>query len=343
MATSTPLGDATAETRDVSRFVELSDQLRREAALTGDDVLARRVLAFLDQYKHGPQVLPRSPIERLTAQQLLRQVLMKRRCYGVVYGWYEAYKAPYGEDFEANLQMYVRHLRAAADGFGWIRGRGTILECGCGAESLGLVLARHNQRWIASDIYEPEALDRLKEIFGPVGPFEFQLINGVTLDGVPDGSVDVVISRSFFEHLLIDDGLEHLRQAHRVLKSGGQFVCLCPAGIGPPSDVTQEFPEFDSPQGLHIKEYRVGELADELAAAGFAKVRSRFIRLRGLGRLPPELNARNVVPTGVAGMVEAAAQSTWTLARRSARGRGLWKKAWGHVGATPLLMIATKA
>ncbi|MGD9901845.1 MAG: class I SAM-dependent methyltransferase [Vicinamibacterales bacterium] len=341
MATSTALGDPPSDVVG-GRFVELSERLRQEAALSGDELLARRLLAFLDQYRQGPQVLPRSPIERLTAQRLLRQLLIARRCYGVVYGWYEAFKAPYGEDFEANLRLYVQHLRAAADGFGWIRGRGTVLECGCGAESLGLVLARHNRRWIGSDIYVPEALERLKAIFDPVGPFEFQVIDGVTLDGVADRSVDVVVSRSFFEHLLVDDALQHLRQAHRVLAAGGQFVCLCPAGIGPPSDVTQEFPEFDTPQGLHIKEYRVAELTRELKAAGFARVRSRFIRVRGLGRLPAALNARNEVPPAVAAIVESMAQSTWPVARRSAAGRTLWKKAWGHVGATPLLVVATR-
>jgi SAM-dependent methyltransferase len=336
-------GRAATKRHANDRFAELCDQLRLESTSSGDALLARRVHTFLESYRHGPQVLPRSPIERLTAQRLLREVLIARRCYGLVYGWYEAFKSPHGEGVGDNRELAIQHLRAAADGFGWIRGRGTVLECGCGPESLGLVLARHNQRWIASDIYVPESLESLKEAFGPLGPFEFQLIDGVTLAGVADKSVDVVISRSFFEHLLVDDGLRHLRQAHRVLRSKGQFVCLCPAGIGPPSDVTQEFPEFDSPQGLHIKEYRVRELARELRAAGFSRVSSRFVRLRGLGNLPPAINELNRIPPSVAGVVESVAQATWPLARRSAGGRAIWKKVWGHVGATPLLVIATKA
>lgn len=327
---------------ECGRFHALSDEFREEARLSGDPVLLQRVETFLQPYRGTTQKLPRSPIERLEAQRLLRQLLLARRCYGVVYGWYEAFKSPYGEDFEANFNLYVQHLRAAADGFGWIRGYDTVLECGCGPESLGLVLARDNQRWIASDIYVPEVLDRLKATFDPVGPFEFAVINGVSLDGVQDRSVDVVISRSFFEHLLIDDADQHLHQAFRVLRAGGQFVCLCPAGIGPPSDVTKEFPEFDTPQGLHIKEYRVRELAAQLRQAGFQEVHSRFLRLRGLGHLPPGLNRRNRVPIGVAGMMESVARSTWPMARHSPPGRMIWKKVWGHLGATPLLMIATK-
>jgi SAM-dependent methyltransferase len=305
--------------------------------------LARDVEAFLEPFRGNDQRLPRSPKERLEAQRLLRRVLIARGCYGLVYGWYEAFKSPYGENFEANFDLYVKHLNAAADGFGWIKGYDTVLECGCGAESLGLVLARYNRRWIASDIYVPAALDRLKAHFDPVGPFEFAVVNGVSLDGVQDRSVDVVISRSFFEHLLIEDAQQHLRQAFRVLRSGGIFVCLCPAGIGPPSDVTQEFPEFDTPQGLHIKEYKVRELAAQLRSAGFGRVRSRFLRLRGLGRLPAPINARNRISPAIAGVLESMASATWPSVRYSPAGRQLWKKVWGHLGATPLLMIATKS
>jgi SAM-dependent methyltransferase len=345
MSSGTALHNASAAPAqaDCADFHALCEEFRQEARLSQDIQLTRDVEAFLESYRGNVQRLPRSPIERLEAQRLLRRLLIARECYGLVYGWYEVFKAPYGENFEANFDLYVRHLRAAADGFGWIKGYDTVLECGCGAESLGLVLARFNRRWIASDIYVPSALDRLKQHFDPVGPFEFAVVNGVTLDGVQDRSVDVVISRSFFEHLLIADAQQHLRQAFRVLRPGGQFICLVPAGIGPPSDVTQEFPEFDTPQGLHIKEYRVRELAEQLRSVGFGQVHSRFLRLRGLGSLPAPLNARNRIPPVFAGVLESMASATWPLARKSSTGRQVWKKVWGHLGATPLLMIATKS
>jgi SAM-dependent methyltransferase len=327
---------------ECSRFLTLSEELRHEARLSGDPDLLSSVEEFLRPYMGVAHTLPRSPIERLNAQRLLRRLLIARRCYGPVYGWYEAFKSPFGEDFAANFDLYVRHLRAAADGFGWINGYDTVLECGCGPESLGLVLSHQNRRWIASDIYVPEVLDQLKDHFKPGHNFEFQVINGVTLAGVPDRSVDAVISRSFFEHLLVDDATQHLEQAYRVLRPGGDFICLCPAGIGPPSDVTQEFPEFDTPQGLHIKEYRVSELNAELERIGFGPVRTRFLRLRGLSGLPQAVNRRNQIPIGFARLLESMAKSTWPAARWSPSRRRLWKQVWGHVGATNLLVVARK-
>jgi hypothetical protein len=128
-----------------------------------------------------------------------------------------------------------------------------------------------------------------------------------------------------------------------VLRPGGLFVCLTPAGVGPPSDVTQEFPELDAPEGLHIREYRIGELTRDLKRAGFARVESRFLRLRGLGRLPPAINRRNRIPASLGGVFESLARVTWPVARRSTGGRKLWKSLWGHLGATSLLLMATKA
>jgi SAM-dependent methyltransferase len=273
---------------------------------------------------------------------LLRRILTTTRCYGLVYAWYSAFKFPYGEDTAANLALYVRQLRAALDSHGWIRGYDTVLEVGCGDEALGLMLARYNRRWIASDVRRPDTLDELTHIFRPVGPMEFQVVNGVTLDGVSDGSVDAVVSRSFFEHLLLDDGRAHIANAFRVLRQNGDLIVYCPAGIGRPSDVTQEFPEYDRPLGLHIKEYRVGEMVTLLRQAGFREIRSRFLRLRGLSRLPSFLLRRNQVPTAVAEAIEACAHRTWGLARRSSVGHAAWNQVWGHLGATSVFLVAKK-
>jgi SAM-dependent methyltransferase len=324
------------------KLVALSHELERAVAGVPDRSLIDEVEALLRPYWTGPHRLPRSPIERLQAQRTLRRVLLATGAYGLVYGWYEAFKAPYGEDPTGSLAMSIDRLRLAADGYAWIRGFDTVLECGCGAESLGLVLARDNRRWIASDIYVPELFEDLQEHFQPVGPLEFSLIDGVTLEGVADRSVDVVISRSFFEHLLLEDAQRHLRESFRVLRPGGIFVCACPAGVGAPSDVTKEFPEYDTPQGLHIKEYRVRELTADLRRAGFARVHSRFLRLRGLGVLPPALNRLKRVPPAVAAVFESLAAATWPAARGSNLRTRLWKQVWGHLGATSLLLVATK-
>jgi SAM-dependent methyltransferase len=324
-------------------FLALSRELLAEAEASGDDLLLEAARRFLAPYlSGGPQKLPRSPRERLDAQVLLRRLLLARGCYGLVYGWYSAFKFPYGEDADANLQLYIRQLRAALDSHGWIQGYDTVLEIGCGDEALGLMLARHNRRWIASDVRRPPSLDDLTKVFAPVGPMEFQIINGVTLDGVADASVDAVVSRSFFEHLLIEDGRRHVENAFRVLRPNGDFIVYCPAGIGRPSDVTQEFPEYTKPVGLHIKEYRVHEVVELLRQVGFSRVRSRFLRLRGLSRLPAPVARRNRVPTSIASGVEWLAQTTWGAARGTHVGRAIWNQVWGHLGATSVFLVATK-
>ncbi len=332
------------DTAQSNEFTELSHQLLAEAKSSGDRFLLDATCGFLATYLTGAdQRLPRSPRERLEAQMLLRRVLIARRCYGLVYAWYSAFKFPYGEDAGANLALYVRQLRAALDSHGWIRGYDTVLEVGCGDEALGLMLARYNRRWIASDVRRPNALDELINVFGPVGPMEFQIVDGVTLDGVSESSVDAVVSRSFFEHLLLDDARSHIENAFRVLRPKGDLIVYCPAGIGRPSDVTQEFPEYSKPVGLHIKEYRVQEMVALLRDVGFTHVRSRFLRLRGLSSLPAAVAKLNHVPIGIAAAVEACAQRTWRMARRSPIGHAIWNQIWGHLGATSLFLVASKS
>jgi SAM-dependent methyltransferase len=333
----------TGDDHQPDAFLDLSRDLLNEVALTRDAALVADTRRFLGPYLGArTQQLPRSAQERLDAQILLRRILLARRCYGLVYGWYAAWKFPYGEDAAANLALYIRLLHAALDAYSWVRGYDTVLEVGCGDEALGLMLARYNRRWIASDVRQPDTLHELTSVFAPVGPMEFRLIDGVTLTGVSNGSVDAVVSRSFFEHLLVDDARRHVANAFRALRPGGDFIVYCPAGIGRPSDVTREFPEFDTPLGLHIKEYRVEEMVALLKEAGFGRVRSRFLRLRGLSHLPPAVTRHNQVPTAVASIVEACAQHTWSIARRYRYGGAIWNQIWGHLGATSVFLVARK-
>ena len=65
---------------DCADFHALSEELRQEARLSRDVQLTRDVEAFLEPYRGNVQRLPRSPIERLEAQRLLRRLLIARRC-----------------------------------------------------------------------------------------------------------------------------------------------------------------------------------------------------------------------------------------------------------------------
>jgi hypothetical protein len=180
------------------------------------------------------------------------------------------------------------------------------------------------------------------ELFVPGDKFSFQLVDAVTLEGVADETFGAVVSRSFFEHLLIEDAVSHVRHVHRVLKRGGDLILECPAGVGPPSDITRSFPEYDSPAGLHIKEYRIGEITDILVNAGFGSIRSILLRSRIMSYLPLSMQQHNVVSPRFVAALERCAQSTWQKMQKSHMRREVWKQFWGHLGAISIRVVARK-
>ena len=285
-------------------------------------------------------VEPRSDRQLFRAQRIGRRVLELGGDYGLVYSWYPAWKNPSG-DTNFDPEVTHRQLLAAGAPYSWIRER-AVLECGAGVAALGLVLAAQNRQWISSDVVVPEEISVLESHCEPGLGFEYRCVDGITMDGVDDGSVDVVVSRSFFEHLLFPDAEQHLRSAHRVLAPGGELVLYCPAGVGPPSDITNRFPRYDKPQGFHIEEYRCRQIHQMLRAAGFARVRHVFLRSRLVGHLPDTLRAHNHLSTPAAATLGAFASFTWRLARASAPSRWAWKLVWGHLGATAISVRATR-
>jgi SAM-dependent methyltransferase len=97
---------------------------------------------------------------------------------------------------------------------------GSVLDLGCGyAEFINAVRcgAKH-----AIDL-NPEAADR-------VGPdVRLHLHDAARPWPVPDGSLDVVFSSNFFEHLPDKQALQQvIRQARRALKPGGRLICMGP-------------------------------------------------------------------------------------------------------------------
>ena len=316
------------------------EQLNRRmmAAASEAPDLAAELVELLDETSSGE---PRSDRQLFRAQRIGRRVLQLGGDYGLVYSWYPAWKNPHGnESFDPEATS--RHLLAAAAPYSWIREH-SVLECGAGVAALGLVLARQNRSWVSSDVVVPQEIGALRHVCDPGPGFEYRCVDGITMDGVSDASVSIVVSRSFFEHLLEPDAEQHLRSAHRVLTAAGELVLYCPAGVGPPSDITNRFPRHQKPMGFHIAEYRCREIHRMLKDAGFSRVRHAFVRSRLVTHLPAAVREQNYLSTPFAALLGRLAGTTWTMARSSAATRSLWKLIWGHLGATAISVRATKA
>jgi SAM-dependent methyltransferase len=102
-----------------------------------------------------------------------------------------------------------------------IRPGDVVLDIGCGLGRLSRALAGRAQKVIALDVSE-EMLVRARELNAQVPNVEWVLGNGVSLEGVRDASVDVVVSHVVFQH--IPDPritLGYIREMGRVLRPGG--------------------------------------------------------------------------------------------------------------------------
>jgi len=83
----------------------------------------------------------------------------------------------------------------------------------------------------------------------------------------------VVYWNDVWEHIPPDEIRAYVRQACRLLVPGGQLVTITPNWHVRPSDVTKLFkPPGSEPEGFHLREYTLREVASILREAGFEKV-----------------------------------------------------------------------
>jgi len=154
----------------------------------------------------------------------------------------------------------------------FVEGRRGFLDIGCGDGALAAAVAE-----LLPDVY---GLDVVAPAAEPSG-YRFLAFSGNAIP-LPDAAVDVAHSSQVLEHIHPDDVLPQLREAHRVLRPRGLFLCTTPHRLTGPHDVSRFFdPE---PTGLHLREYTVGEAAHLFRAAGF-RCRALF-PLRGYRTLP---------------------------------------------------------
>lgn len=95
-----------------------------------------------------------------------------------------------------------------------------VLELGPGTGRLTRHLIRRCRKLILAD-YSELVCAWLGEYLKGKGRVEIHLIDGPTLTGIPDSSVDFAVANGVFEHVFLADLSLFLEETHRVLRTGG--------------------------------------------------------------------------------------------------------------------------
>jgi SAM-dependent methyltransferase len=252
----------------------LRDELRAEvpAAVTGEDLVAR----YRANYSL-PQSLPlteRMALEHWKLERALTRRLLAatpeerpdafRAAYARLYGtlpWLNlAGGAP--EPWEDALAADLLSLLGAPPR--------RVLELGSGRGGLARRLSAAGHQVRASDVAAERRPERIED------GLEWTVLDAVRPDEAePPESFDVVLSNQMIEHLHPDDLPLHFQAVRRLLRAGGRYIFTTPYADLGPADVSRIF-GADRPLGMHLREYRVGELRRIVLAAGFARVTAGF-------------------------------------------------------------------
>ncbi|HWU89223.1 MAG TPA: class I SAM-dependent methyltransferase [Kofleriaceae bacterium] len=158
-----------------------------------------------------------------------------------------------------------------------------VLEIGCGRGETLDELARAGRRCVGMEpsrhmVALSEAPSGVPIMDGTADKLDF-----------PDGTFDLVFSLQVLEHLHPDDVPLHFAEAFRVLKRDGLLAFETPNRRTGPHDVSRGFSA--SAEGLHLKEWSLGELIEQLRAVGFVDLQGLVVppflarRVAGLRRI----------------------------------------------------------
>jgi SAM-dependent methyltransferase len=147
----------------------------------------------------------------------------------------------------------------------WIRPDSLLVEFAAGDCAFAAAMANRVRKVVAVDISDQRAP-------GKTWPDNFQLVvyDGYSLPEIAPGSVDVIFSHQFLEHLHPDDALSHMALALSLLKPGGCYVIHTPHAASGPWDVSRHF--CDEAEGFHLKVWTYTEVRQELRALGYSRV-----------------------------------------------------------------------
>jgi len=206
-------------------------------------------------------------VERILARRLREATKSERASlYGATYD--ELYRrfphlggAAAGELSEARRLQVTTELLFLAP---FLASNHAVAEFGAGDGALSAMLADRVARVWAIDA-SPRWLEGLEtndtlELLASSGPVR----------EIADRSIDVIYSCHFIEHLHPEDLEDHLRDARRMLKPRGLYVCVTPNRILGPHDVSKHFSRVA--RGLHLQEYSHNSLRRTMRAHGFSDV-----------------------------------------------------------------------
>lgn len=129
----------------------------------------------------------------------------------------EIYRKRFGKDLDFRQKMY---LVLCSEFFQkYIPEDATVLEIGAGyCEFINNIKAKSK---IALDL-NPDVKSFAKD------SVEVIISSSVDMREIGDGSVDIVFTNNFFEHLSKENIVKTIREAHRVLRDNGRFLILQP-------------------------------------------------------------------------------------------------------------------
>jgi SAM-dependent methyltransferase len=94
-------------------------------------------------------------------------------------------------------------------------------------------------------------------------------LRDVRLDSL-EGRPTLIYWNDVLEHIPQDEVREYVAHLHQLLATGGMLVTITPNWLLRPSDVTGDFcPWRTEARGLHLKEYRLGEVTQLMRQSGF--------------------------------------------------------------------------
>ena len=165
------------------------------------------------------------------------------------------------------------------------------VEFGPGDCQFASTVCKYAKKVVAVDIS-----DQRKE--GSRFPSNFELIiyDGYDLN-MESGSVDVVFSDEFIEHLHPEDVEYHFQLVKRILHDEGLYIFRTPHAYFGPHDISKFF--SDEPEGFHLKEWTHSEIEETLKKVNFTS-------WNGFWRINSKLNKNyKKIPFGYFKIAEA--------------------------------------